>query len=333
MDMDRREMMKLAVLFAAATWLERGQAMDNPGAMPRAAAGKDDPQNAYAVGGTSNFKAVYGDGTQRAAFLLFLTNVYSLYPEDKFHKLIADVTAQQQNDRDIYKLAQSRLKEIRPFLADVRRSLPALSKQKTEMAQQTMALIGEQKKVNGYMEIGTTGRYISRIRKQVDLGGDLVLLHSDAPTNSAVDIAERGQLGKLGRFVPLDDYAAVAPAAVPDGSLDLVTNFIGFHHSPPERLEPFMRSLHRTLRPGGRLIVRDHDVESTRMNRMVALAHDVFNMGLGTDWRVNQAEIRLFTSLKQLDDQLAKVGFKRDPRALYQPGDPTKNALVLYTKL
>ena len=66
MDMDRREMMKLAVLFAAATWLERGHAMDNPGAMPRAAAGKDDPQNAYAVGGTSNFKAVYGDGTHSA---------------------------------------------------------------------------------------------------------------------------------------------------------------------------------------------------------------------------------------------------------------------------
>ena len=93
-----------------------------------------------------------------------------------------------------------------------------------------------------------------------------------------------------------------------------------------------MKSLHRALRPGGRMIVRDHNVDSPRMNRMVALAHDVFNLGLGTGWSVNQTEIRRFTSLEQLDGQLAKAGFRRDPRALFQPGDPTRNALMMYAK-
>ena len=330
MDMDRREMLKLAVLFAAATLLERGHAMDNPAAPPRT--GGDGPQNGYAVGGTSNFKAVYGEPEQRAAFLLFLVNVYNLYPEDRFHKLIADVSAGQANDRDIYRVVQGRLKEIRPILADVRLALPALARQKTEMARETLELLGAQRKLDGYMEIGTTGRYISRIQSQVELKGDLVLMHSDAPGFSPTDIVERGQLGRIGRFVPLNDYAALTAAAVPDASLDLITNFIGFHHSPPERLEPFMKSLHRALRPGARMIVRDHNVDSPRMNRMVALAHDVFNLGLGTEWTVNQAEIRRFTSLEQLTGQLEKAGFRRDPRALFQPGDPTRNALMVFTK-
>jgi SAM-dependent methyltransferase len=325
-------MLRLAVVFAAATLMTRGYAMDNPGAAPRAE-GKDGPQNGDAIGGSSNFKAVYGDPELRAAFLLFLANVYNLYPEDRFHKLIADVSAEQPSDRDIYRVVQGRLKEIRPILADVRLALPALARQKAEMASQTLELLGVRRKLDGYMEIGTTGRYISRLKSQVELKGDLVLVHSDAPGFSPTDIVERGQLGRIGRFVPLNDYAALASSAVPDASLDLITNFIGFHHSPPERLEPFMKSLHRALRPGGRMIVRDHDVDSPRMNRMVALAHDVFNLGLGTDWSVNQTELRRFTSLVQLDSQLAKAGFRRDPRALFQPGDPTRNALMVYLKV
>jgi len=333
MDMDRRELMKLAAVFAAALALGQAHAMDRPGSSRKpTAAGGGEPQNVNAVGGTSNFKAIYGDPELRAAFLLFLANVYNLYPEERFHKLIADVTAAQSNDRDVYRLVQGRLDEIRPFLADVRLALPALAKQKTEMARQTLELMSAQRKLDGYMEIGTTGRYISRIQSQVDIRGDLVLVHSDAPGFSPTDIVERGQLGRIGRFVPLNDYAALPASAVPDSSLDLITNFIGFHHSPPERLEPFMKSLHRTLRPGGRMIVRDHDVDSPKMNRMVALAHDVFNLGLGTEWTVNQAEIRRFASLQQLTEQLARAGFRRDPRALYQPGDPTRNALMVFAK-
>ena len=335
MDANRRTMLKLAAVFAAALALERGHAMD---ASPRKADGAGGPprpgggglHNGYAIGGTSNFKAVYGDPKLKAEFLLFLVNVYNLYPEDRFHKLIDEISLAQSSDRDVYRLVQSRLGDIRPLLADVRLALPALAKQKKEMARQTVDLLGAGRAINGYMEIGTTGRYISRIQSEIELRGDLVLVNSDAPGYSPTDIVERGQLTRIGRFVPLNDYA---PVAVPEASLDLITNFIGFHHSPPERLEPFMKSLHRALRPGGRMIVRDHDVDSPRMNRMVALAHDVFNMGLGTEWAVNQAEIRLFTSLQQLAGQLERTGFRKDPKALYQPGDPTQNALMIFTRV
>lgn len=324
-DIKRRDILTLAGLFGALLALDGGLAAP---ALARAA----DAQNGYAIGQASNFKAVYGSPEQKAAFLLFLQNVYNLYPEHKFHQLIDQASAAGQSDKEIYRLAQSRIGEIKPFLGDVRYALPALARQKIEMAREILGLLGPSRTIRGYMEIGTTGRYISQFRPDLKISGDMVLLHTDQPGYSPVDLAERGQLRKIGRFVPLRDYAPVAAADVADGSLDLVSNFIGFHHSPPANLDAFVRSLHRVLRPGGRLIVRDHDVDSAPMNRMVALAHDVFNMGLGAAWDVNQTEIRNFTSIAQLTAYLEERGFKSTRKLVYQPGDPTHNALMEFVR-
>jgi SAM-dependent methyltransferase len=324
---ERRDALKWVTLFGALLALD--------GALPVAAqaAALSGAQNGYALQQSSNFKAVYGNPQLKAAFYQFLQNVYHLYPEQRFHQLIAEVSAAGDNDRDIYRLAQTRLGEIKPVLGDVRYALPALAQQKREMAREMLGLLGPARKIDGYMEIGTTGRYISQFRSELELKGDLVLLHTDAAGYSPVDLAERGRLFKLGRFVALNDYAPVPAAQVADGSLDLISNFIGFHHSPPDHLDGFVRSLHRALRPGGRMIVRDHDVSSGDMNRMVALAHDVFNMGLGADWSLNQAEIRNFTSIAQLTAYLEQRGFKSTGKQTYQPGDPTHNALMEFVRV
>lgn len=332
--MDRREMLKLAALLAAAAAVSRGLAMD---AAPRSAApdakGADADFNVHALAGASNFKAIYGDPALNAAFLRFLTNVFHLFPEKRLHRLIEDAANASKSDREIYALVQARLPEIKPFLAELRYALPALSKQKDEMVAQTLALLGTQRRIDGYLELGSSGRYASRLQSQLDMRGDLVLLHSAPPGYSPEDIVERGSLFKLGRFVPMNDYAPVPASQVPDRSLDLVANYIGFHHSPLPRLDAFVGSLYRVLRPGARMIVRDHDVDSPAMNRMVALAHDVFNMGLGTPWRVNQAELRHFTSITQLVGYLEARGFKSDGRKLLQQGDPTRNALMVFTRV
>lgn len=339
---DRREILKLAVLFTIVVAFDRGYAMDaaprsqeagsdNPGKLPSLSL--DNSQNEYALEHSSNFKAIFGSPKLRDAFFLFLRNVYNIYPEDRFHKLIEEVSITGNSDKEIYKQLQSRLPSIKPILSEVRYALPALLKQKAEMARQPLELIGSSRKINGYMEIGTTGRYVSKLESDIELKGDVILVHSVEPTYSPTDIAERGRISKIGRFVSLKDYAPISSSDVPDRNLDLVTNFIGFHHSPADRRDQFVKSLHRVLRLGGRLIVRDHNVNSAQMNRMVALAHDVFNMGLSTDWSVNQKEIRNFTSIDQLVSYIEGMGFKSDKRALLQSGDPTRNALMVFTKV
>lgn len=341
-DLKRRDVLKLAVFFAAVWTSETARAMDGAprfstegktGSLTPSSSPSGADQNGYAIDGSSNFLAVYRDPQLRAAFYLFLQNVYHIYPEDKFHKLIEEATAAHASDREIYRFAQSQVGTIKPFLGDIRYALPALAKQKAEMVRQTMELLGAPRRIDGYLEIGTTGRYISRLRSDIEVTGDIVLVHSVSPSYSPEDIVERGGLTKVGRFVSLEDYAPIAASAVPDRSCDLVTNFIGFHHSPPSRRDAFVKSVHRVLRAGGRLIVRDHDVNSKNMNRIVALAHDVFNMGLHTDWLTNQNEIRNFTSMRELKMYLEGFGFKADSRALLQDGDPTHNALMIFTKV
>jgi hypothetical protein len=333
MNISRRDMVKLAAWFAGPWALNGALAQTVVTGSNKLAGNREEyDKNGWALENESNFKAIYGNPKLKEAFLQFLTNVYHLFPQDSFHRLIEEVTLTGSSDKEIYRRIQSRLKEVTPLLGEFRYALPALAQQKAEMARETMALLGSSRKINGYLEIGTTGRYISKFKSSVQLSGEVLLLHTDQPTYSPTDIVERAQLRKLGRYVPLNDYAPVASSQVGDASIDLITNFIGFHHSPPAKRDAFVASLHRVLRPGGRMIVRDHDVNSGAMNHLVALAHDVFNMGLGADWSVNQTEIRNFTSLAQLSTYIEGFGFKRTAKTLFQPGDPTQNALMEFAR-
>ncbi len=49
---------------------------------------------------TGNFHAIYSDPNLKKEFLLFLTNVYHLYPENKFHDLISQTRRAWEEDSD-----------------------------------------------------------------------------------------------------------------------------------------------------------------------------------------------------------------------------------------
>ena len=57
---------------------------------------------------------------------------------------------------------------------------------------------------------------------------------------------------------------------------------------------------------------------------MVALVHDVFNMGTNESWEYNNKEVRNFYSLDFICGFIEKIGFKFDKRTLFQEGDPPK---------
>jgi len=280
----------------------------------------------------SEFHAVYSEVQWHDAFYRFLQNIYRIYPEDRFHSLIREACAAHPDDESIYRYVQGRLPSIKPLLADLFYALPALAKQKKEMARQTLDLLGGRRDFDGYVEIGSTGRYVSELRKHLNLRGPLLLVNDLAPTNSPVDIAERGQLSKLGTFVPLADYAPIGAASAPDNSMDLVTCYIGLHHIAPARLDAFVRSIWRVLRPGGIFILRDHDVTTPQMDAFVALAHSVFNAGLGVPWETNRGEPRYFTSAAEWSRRLQSDGFRDTGKRLQQAHDPTDNMLMAFVK-
>jgi len=311
MHLDRRSVLTL-LLAALATWM----------------GGRSFAENAAG----SNFKAVYGDPKLRQRFYLFLRNVFHLYPEDRFHRLILEVTTRYDGDAEIYRALASRLPEIQPRLAAITYAMPALAKQKEEMASETAELLGPVSSVDGYVEIGTPGRYVKALRRRIKIAGAVFLANDYAPGLSLADIAERGGVRQAGSYVALGNYDAFDAARIPDASIDLITNYIGFHHAPPDRLDGFVDSLHRVLAPKGRLVVRDHDVTDADMEVLVALAHDVFNAGVGLSWEENHAQIRHFRSVKALEDYLATRGFARSGGERLQAGDPTKNTLLMFLK-
>jgi SAM-dependent methyltransferase len=216
-------------------------------------------------------------------------------------------------------------------MADLRLALPALAKQKAEMLRQTLQLLDHRKRIDGYVEIGTTGRYASVLRKRIKIAGRLVLANSARATMSPVDIVERGRLRRLGEFVDIGDHDPL-PASLADASFDVVSCYIGLHHCAPDRIDAFVQSIARVLRPGGVFILRDHDVGDERMRALVALAHTVFNAGLGETWETNAAERRHFAPIAHWCEVLAHAGLRDSGARLAQQHDPSDNLLMSFVK-
>lgn len=281
--------------------------------------------------GDGEFHRILGDTFWHDKLYLFLQNIYRLYPEDRYHTLIKKLTHELSDDEAIYRRLQREQAQLKPFLADVRLALPALFKQKREMARQTLALLGQRSQINGYLELGTTGRYISTLRKQLTIRGPVYLVNEQAITNSPVDIAERGGLRRIGQYIPMANYEPL-PAQIADASLDMVTCYIGLHHCPLDKLDAFVRSIVRVLRPGGLLVLREHDVRDKAMHTFVSLIHAVFNAGLGERWETNTQELRHFRSVAQWVDYLAAHGLHDQGLRLVQANDPSDNVLLLFCK-
>src|SRR3989338_6860136 len=103
----------------------------------------------------SEFKSVFSDIRWSDNFYKFLQGIFHLYPEDKFHHLLAEKTTQLTTDREIYEAVQNGRKEI-----------------------------------NGYLEIGSTGRYISELKKHIPVNAPVYLMNDVAPNNRITDIME-----------------------------------------------------------------------------------------------------------------------------------------------
>ena len=281
----------------------------------------------------SNFKDIYSNTRLKDDFFKFLKNVFNLFPEEEMHQLISDITAKKNYDQEIYVEAQSQLDQISPFFSIFSHQLPSLFKQKDEMARQTLELIGKGTSYDGYLEIGSSGRYLDYLEEEVTIKGERYYADGKDPGYSITEMVDRGQIFIGAKYIPLVDYNTQYSDLIKNESLDLITVYIGFHHCPIDLRTTFISSIRNTLRTGGKLVLRDHDCNTESQKTMVALAHDVFNMGTNETWEYNNKEVRNFYSLDFICDFVEKIGFKFDKRTLFQEGDPTKNALLLFTKI
>lgn len=275
-----------------------------------------------------NFKYIYNNDNYSKEFYPFLINVFHLLPEKELHRLIQKASQIKNTDEEIYKFVQKNISSIKPFLADLTYALPALKKQKYIMAEQTKQLLSEKEEISGYLEIGSKGRYLDSLEGIFNIE-NVSLMDDEKAGYGPIDMIERGQILKAGKHINFNDYNS---ETIKSNSKDLITMFIGMHHCPVELRDNFLQNIRDGLSKNGSFIIRDHDANNEKMQRIVSLAHDVFNMGTMETWKVNKNERRNFYSLAFLEDLMAKNGFKKVSGNLYQKGDPSKNALMRFQK-
>jgi hypothetical protein len=68
------------------------------------------------------------------------------------------------------------------------------------------------------------------------------------------------------------------------------------------------------------------------MRALVALAHAVFNAGLGVPWETNAKELRHFRTVAEWVDILRRHGFEQVGPGLLQAHDPTLNTLLCFRR-
>lgn len=280
----------------------------------------------------SNFKYIYTNKKLKDEFLNFYINVFNLFPPMKLHNIIETESNKLLTDKEIYLLVQSKLKDITNVFSIVTYKLPALKKQKKEMLNQTIQLLKNKKAINGYMEIGSSGRYLDYLEEDLKIVGKRYYSSEENPSYSIEDMVDRGQINIGAEFIPMNNYKTEF-SEIKDNSLDLVTIYIGLHHCPINLREKYIHSIAKLIKKDGQLILRDHDCHNIEQEKIAALAHDVFNMGTQETWEYNKKELRNFYSLKYIKALIVQSGFKFDGKTLYQSGDPTKNALMSFTKV
>ena len=103
--------------------------------------------------------------------------------EDRFHHLIHDACKRHRDEEAVYRYVQQELKGIKPFLSDLRYTVPSLFKQKQEMVAQTLAVLGSRRRFEGYVEIGSKARYFASLAKKLDLAGPVASSTSVRPAS------------------------------------------------------------------------------------------------------------------------------------------------------
>lgn len=280
----------------------------------------------------SLFRQVFNRvGGQREGISDFLNNIFMQLDEKKFFLLVDSVLENPElNDEQIYALLYNRIGEAKPnAVSNLHGTLQALKTLKRDLGDQTAFLVG-QRTVNGYVEIGYPGRLIRPLKKRLNVKGPFYVI---TDKEGLSDYIEAGFPRPYDQFIFLNDYAPISESAIPTASVDLVCMYIGLHHAPKEKLDPFIASINRILKPGGMFILMDHDAHTKEVQNLVDVVHSIFNVGTGVKPQINNQEIRDFHSLHYWIDRIQAHGLihdKQDP--LIRQGDSTLNSLIRFDK-
>jgi FAD/FMN-containing dehydrogenase/SAM-dependent methyltransferase len=283
----------------------------------------------------NHYKNILATAKNREQFGKFLDNVLERVDKDKLYGLLDNIVTYSDTPKEIYTELLRRISEVMPSKpSGIRRIFQSLSHIKTDLSEQAVKLMDSKPtdKIDGMIEIGYPGRFIRPLKSKLNISGKMMIVND---VESATDYIQTGFPRPYDTFVPFNDYAPLPKDKCQDNSVDLITCFIGLHHIPDHKMDGFLKSLNRVLRPGGSILLVDHDIKDQTTFDMATMAHSVYNAVMGTSLEEEMNEIRNFKPLKEWIDLLSKHGFKlskTSEKGMVRNGDPTENTMIRLVK-
>ncbi len=312
------------------------------------------------VAPVSDIRRVFQTTDQmKTEFVKFLQTIFYQLDDQKvlegMERLLSDPT---KTDEQIYRELSQNIGGMKRRFAGLWQ-LWSLGVLKEGMGKQAAQLVKNFEKgaFRDYMEIYDR-RYLNDIRKiaKLALNGNTIAVCD----RSDVTFADRLQAGVVLRSYPyqthisLNDPDCQNPLEqpekthkpigdeVPDNSLDFIACLGGLHHIPRNKVEDFVASLSKKLRPGGVILLRDHNVAEASgsaqlpkddLRAIAAVVHTFVNAEGAVSWEVENKEIREFKSVAEWRELMARHQFTSiSPDVLVLKDDPTENGMFAFVK-
>jgi SAM-dependent methyltransferase len=296
----------------------------------------------------SSFRHVFQTTKEmKTEFAQFLNTIFMQLDEKKVFELMDGIL------RDETKTDETIYQELLEKIHTAKKPLAALSMLKAlHVVRKGMGLQAKEHlksfyppALSNYLEIFNR-RYLRSIEGESGLSFQKTAAVCDDKTISLKDRLEAGGLYyPYEKLHSLNDSDCKDPSLdiaktykplgeeIPNESVDLISCLGGLHHIPEERLEPFVASMARVLKPGAVCLLRDHDAADEKIKAIAAVVHSFVNAVDGVSLEKESLEVRNFQPESYWTQLMERQGFTRiDTKSLILQDDPTRNAMMAFIK-
>jgi SAM-dependent methyltransferase len=284
--------------------------------------------SSYGQDPSFNLNSVFNH--QPEAIASFIDHVLRQLPSKKVIEIIDNIKINEHDldDAKLYENICTKIASLRSRL-DIIKIIKLISFQKQLLEKQLRALLTDVHVIGNCLEIGTPGTYASTIRDCIK--GDVYALLAKSNVTDIIQAQSfkiSNSFKGYDKYVALNDYEPIS-IEIADNQIDLIICTIGLHHVPPCKLDNFIASIKRVLRPGGFFLLREHNAHSPELISLAYAAHSIFNAvipqeNLDTELK----EVRNFNALVYWKNLLEKHGFDLGTEEYLQEGDSTLNTFI-----
>jgi SAM-dependent methyltransferase len=262
----------------------------------------------------------------------FLKEEYTLENDGHFQTVIKELIDEHHSDEAIYDFLLGKIGRLGVPLRFLRRFGKSGLVNSRDLLGKILDLMDDRVNVDGYLEIATPGSIYQRVKGNLLIHGPVVVATDERPGFGPGEILARRSLSRVGKHAPLSGYAPVSDSSVPSCTIDLVMAISGLHSARPDALPSFVASLHRAMRPKGRLFLLEPDLGSQEGIAAQEVVRMFTNIQLGVSWESHRAQNLNLQSALAWSRTLTAGGFRLIGQRTVEAKGPTGFELMAFSR-